>query len=126
MPEKNITVTVCGETFSLSSENDEEYVRELAEYVDSRLNEIIRARGGSLMSVSLRTALLTLNLADDLFKERQKNLQFEQTSISEYETAAIKRLIKENIGLLGEIESLKADLAKKQKELDDFIVIFGK
>ena len=151
LPEKNMQVTVCGETFSLASSNDEGYVRELAEYVDTRLNEIIRARGGSYMSMPLKTALLTLNLADDLFKEKRKGLpgpkagaagKDENFAFSEKiaglnallsaEKKLTGKLTEQNRRLASSIEALKADLSdalrentKLRRELEEFMNEFG-
>lgn len=62
-------VVIYNQTYSLRSEHDPEYIHELAEYVDKRMNEIARA---TMTVDSLRVAILAaLQIADELYQSRK-------------------------------------------------------
>jgi len=66
---KSLVVNIAGQRFSIRSDADEAYVQALAEYVDERLDEVHQ---GSRMVAPHRQAILAaLNIADELFQERQ-------------------------------------------------------
>ena len=50
-----IEVEVFGQTFTVNSEDDEEYVRQLASYVDQRMRQV---GGSSKTAVPLRVAIM--------------------------------------------------------------------
>ena len=69
MAKKSLVVNIAGQRFSIRSDADEAYVQALAEYVDERLDEVHQ---GSRMVAPHRQAILAaLNIADELFQERQ-------------------------------------------------------
>ncbi|HEY4681871.1 MAG TPA: cell division protein ZapA [Candidatus Acidoferrales bacterium] len=69
MPEpKSIRVEIYDQTYNLRGIEDEEYVRELAAYVDARMREISEA---TRTIDSLRLAVLAaLHIADELHSQR--------------------------------------------------------
>ena len=70
MAKNSLVVHIAGQRFSVRSDADEAYVQALAEYVDERLDEVHK---GSRMVAPHRQAILAaLNIADELFQERQK------------------------------------------------------
>ena len=59
-------VKIYGQFYDLTCEGREEYLRELADFVDSRMREITRSTG---TVDTLTTAILAaLNIADDYFQ----------------------------------------------------------
>ena len=61
-----IEVEIFGQTFTVNSEDDEQYVRKLASFVDQRMRQIT---GSAKVSVPLRIAIMAaLSIADDLSK----------------------------------------------------------
>ncbi len=69
MAEK-IEVRIFGSRYVLRDVGDGEYLRKLAKYVDTRMNELAVKRGNVS---ALRLAVLTaLNISDDLFREQEK------------------------------------------------------
>jgi len=67
MADNVIEVTILGRKMLLSTESDEDYVREIAEYVNEKM-ESIRDQSGS--TSSLNVAILTaLDIADEYFKQ---------------------------------------------------------
>ena len=68
-PSQSYKVVIYNQTYSLRSEHDQEYIHELAEYVDKRMNEIARA---TMTVDSLRVAILAaLQIADELYQARK-------------------------------------------------------
>ncbi|HET8675306.1 MAG TPA: cell division protein ZapA [Blastocatellia bacterium] len=68
-PSQSYKVVIYNQTYSLRSEHDPEYIHELAEYVDKRMNEIARA---TMTVDSLRVAILAaLQIADELYQARK-------------------------------------------------------
>jgi len=71
-----IEVEIIGQTFTVSSEDDEKYVRKLASFVDQRMRQIM---GSAKVTVPLRVAFMAaLSIADDLFKISQQETELRQ------------------------------------------------
>src|SRR3569832_2476160 len=70
MSEQTIRVEIYNQTYSIRSDGDNEYIQELAEYVDRKMREI---SSGTLTVDSLKVAILAaLHIADEL--HRLKNM----------------------------------------------------
>lgn len=70
--EKTIEIKVFGQTFTVKSDADEEHIRAVANYVNEKIEEILKkTRSVSTLNVAILTAL---NIADDLLREREKRL----------------------------------------------------
>lgn len=67
---RTIEVTIMGQKFMVRSEADEAYVRQVADYVNSKVDEVI----SSTRSVaSLNVALLAaMNITDEFFRYKKK------------------------------------------------------
>lgn len=63
-------VKILNQLYNIRSEDDPDYIRQLAEYVDQKLRQVSQ----STPSVdTLKVAILTaLNIADELFQAREK------------------------------------------------------
>ncbi len=70
---KTIKVTIFGKEYEVKGSTDEKYVEDLANYVDSVMRDISK-RSSSFSSGNV-AILAALNIADEMFKERQ---QFKQ------------------------------------------------
>ena len=67
-----VEIRVLGQNFSVKSDSDETHVREVARYVNEKIDEIMRkTKTVSSLNVAILTAL---NIADDLLKEREKRM----------------------------------------------------
>ncbi|MCZ8342732.1 MAG: cell division protein ZapA [Leptospira sp.] len=93
-PEK-ITKQIFGETYTIVGETSSDYIREVADYVELRLQEL---------AVSLPTAsktklavLCALNLADELFQMKSKSVQSSVDPNLEERTKKIISLLEEGI-----------------------------
>lgn len=67
---RSIRVTIFGREYNIRGGSDEDYVRELAEYVDSVMKDIAD-KAGTLSSGRI-AILAALNIADEMNKERQR------------------------------------------------------
>lgn len=66
---KATTVEIMGREYRIRGNADEQYVQEVARYVDAKLREVSQ---GSSMPASDRAAVLTaMNIADELFQLRR-------------------------------------------------------
>lgn len=65
---KAIEVTIMGQKFAVKSESNEDYVSEVAGYVDGKVSEVLNS---TKAVASVQVALLTaMNIADEFFKFR--------------------------------------------------------
>jgi cell division protein ZapA len=78
MDAKNVVqVQIFGHTYTIRGEADQDYIMEVAAYVDRKMREITdKLPVASLSKVAI---LASLNIADELFKERvQRDRQQQQ------------------------------------------------
>ena len=67
-----VEVNILGRKITLRAEGNEEYVREVAQYVDEKMTEAQRLGQTSPLNVAI---LAALNIADDYFKILGKQKQ---------------------------------------------------
>jgi len=69
--DKNVLkVRIYGAEYPVRGERDIQYIKELAEYLDTKMREV---NNNVRVDSSLRVAILAaLNITDELFQERQK------------------------------------------------------
>jgi cell division protein ZapA len=63
-----IRVNIFGADYSLMSDNDEAFVKEIARYIDDKMREIDKNQ--TVKSSSRIAVLAALNIAEELFQER--------------------------------------------------------
>ncbi|MBP5426315.1 MAG: cell division protein ZapA [Clostridiales bacterium] len=95
-----VEISISGYNYTLVGKEPVEYLHELAEYVDNRINRIMCSNN----NLGLKDAgvLTAFNIADELFKVRQ---EYEDGN----KIAALKK----------EIDELKCDNAKLKNELSE-------
>lgn len=64
-----VTVEIGGQTLLLRTQNDPEYVKSLAEFVDGKIQAL--ARNNPRLSISQLALLTAINLADDIHSADQ-------------------------------------------------------
>ncbi len=75
--QKPVEVTILGQKFVVKSESDEAYVREVASFVDQRMNDILqKTKSVSNLNVAILSAM---NIADEFFSFKKKKEQSIQT-----------------------------------------------
>jgi cell division protein ZapA len=86
--ERLVEIRVFGQTYTVKTDADENYIQEVAKYVNEKMEEVLKkTKSVSTLNVAILTAL---NIADDLLKEKER-----RTS------------------LLQEVEAKSKDLAEK-------------
>lgn len=68
----DIDITIGGKTFTLSGVESEEYLREVAAYLNGKIKEFSEDPAYWRLSNDLRNVMLQFNLADDYFKEHSR------------------------------------------------------
>ena len=69
MPANQLRVNIFGAEYVLKSDENQEYVIEIAKYVDQKMREIDRSQA---ISSNLKVAILAaLNIADELFQSKK-------------------------------------------------------
>ncbi len=63
-----VKVNIFGTDYSLVADNDENYVYEIARYVDDKMRDIDRSQ--NIKTTAKIAILAALNVADELFQER--------------------------------------------------------
>ena len=70
---KDINIKVLGHANTIKTSADEKYIKKLEKYVDSRVEEL-KGSGFDSKTQHLKIAILTcINIADDLFQEKENN-----------------------------------------------------
>ena len=73
MEQTNVTtVHIFGREYKIKGVADKSYIQKMATYVDQRMKEL--SKNSSLPSQERLAILAALNIADELFQERQKSL----------------------------------------------------
>lgn len=104
-----VTVRINGMDYNLKGKEDEAYLKELASYVEDKLQEILSKN--SKLSVSAASILTAINLADEAFKGQSELNEIQ----GNYENLKIA-----NRSFKKELEELlqKQDLIVKNKEVE--------
>jgi cell division protein ZapA len=105
-----VQVAIGGETVTFVSNEDEEYVRKLASYIDGKIQELSGAKNLHPVTKCLVAAI---NLADELFKERGRPPE-ESTTADRLE---IERLKSANEELVKKLDDAGDELFLTQDEL---------
>lgn len=67
---RSVEVTIDGKPIALKSDYEQAYLDGLANFVEERYKEVRTSRGGNPYS---QAVLACLNIADELFKEKERN-----------------------------------------------------
>jgi len=72
---KTTRVEIFGSEYSIRADADADYVKTIAAYVDTKMNEI--AQKQNIVSSTKVAILAAINLADEVFQERKRREQTE-------------------------------------------------
>jgi len=125
-PKNNTKVLINGNVYTLSGDESEEYIQRVALYINNKMDEIKHSDNGQLLNTRLLNVLLAINIADELFKERDlNNLMKEQSrdqdQVIENLKEQIFKLDQEKSGLVSKITLLENEVKTHKKELDDML-----
>ena len=71
-------VIIGGKSYTLSGSESAEYLQRVAFYINNKLSEYNKIESFRKQSTEFRNILLELNIADDLFKTKQKVADLEE------------------------------------------------
>lgn len=73
MAKKNsVEVLIDGKVYNLGGYESEEYMQKIANYINSKLEEVKKLESFPYQSIELRHVLMYINLGDEYFKSRKK------------------------------------------------------
>lgn len=73
-----VQVLIQGKILTLMGTESEEYMKKIASYIDNKMDEIRKSDNSKGISAGLASVLTSINVADDYFKELEKNILLEQ------------------------------------------------
>ncbi|MDF1618462.1 cell division protein ZapA [Petrocella sp. FN5] len=128
-PKNNTKVLINGNVYTLSGDESEEYIQRVALYINNKMDEIKHSDNGQLLNTRLLNVLLAINIADELFKERDlNNLMKNESKDKDQVIASLKEKIfksdQEKNDLVSKITLLENEVKTHKKELDEYIRIF--
>ena len=117
MNENKVKITICGKEYTLQTDEQPAYVKQLAKRLDTRITELLDAN--DTLSLSSAAILVGLTLMDDSYKTTSDidNIRgeirnyVEEAGKARAEADALRRLLDERER---EIESLKTELGLKE------------
>jgi len=119
---ERVRVRICGEDYTLRSNEDELYLQNLAHYCERKIEDLQSANATAAINERVRTHLVALNIADDYFKASAKAARM-STEQEKY-INEIGRMQQENMLLRERFHELQAEHARLQAEHDAFITEF--
>ena len=90
----SVTVTIYGHEYTLKGEADSDYVQKVAGFVDRKMKEV--ADNSTVASTAKVAILAAINIADELFRERQK--RHEALAMLDERTGQIAELLEREVG----------------------------
>jgi len=102
-----LTVTIAGQEFTLLSDNDEQYILKIAEYIDGKVNEVMQ---GTRCSVVNAAVLSCVNIADDYFRalDSSENLRRQ-----------LKEYIEDSTKAKNELAEARREITRLKKQLSE-------
>ncbi len=98
--ERLVEIRVFGQTYTVKTDAEEDYIQEVAKYVNEKMEEVLKkTKSVSTLNVAILTAL---NIADDLLKEKEK-----RTTLLREVEAKSKDLVEKIDIKIGGIEFVK-------------------
>ena len=92
----SVTVTIFGHEYTLKGEAEADYVQKIAQFVDRRMKEV--AESSTIASSTKIAILAAINIADELFRERQK--RHEALAMLDERTGHIASMLEKEVGKL--------------------------
>lgn len=122
MGKKNkIEAIIGGTVYVLQGEESQEYMQQVALYIDQKMNKVKKSDIGNRMSTTQIAMLTSINVADDLFKTKEK-LKLAETALQDQDLensnfySEFEKLEEENAALMDTIEQLQLELTKARME----------
>lgn len=88
-------VEIFGERYTLRSDDTPEYLQRVADYVDTKFRELVKQSPN--LAVSKVAVLVSVNIADELFKQNEEVHRREQDALARIDNI-VTLLRRENVG----------------------------
>lgn len=116
-----VRIRIAGKDHWIVGTESEEYIQKIGLYVDKKMGEIMEA-GDNNLSTVMSSVLVSINVADDYFKERDKaNQQKSKMNDLEKKMRELQNKVsvieKKSVRLEEEKTNLKLKLVEKETEL---------
>jgi cell division protein ZapA len=124
-----IKVLIDENVYELSSPESPEYIQKVAGYIDKKIKSVYSVKSEGSMNPRLKTLFISLNIADDLFKEKseverlQKRLEELEKSLKKSEEQK-KKSDEEVISLKSRLAVFESEANKARNELEEYIEAF--
>lgn len=114
----HVRVVIDGDVHELTSEETTEHIQTVARYIDDKIKTIYKQKANGYLNPRNRTLLIALNIADDLFKERETitKIQKENKDLTE----SLEEYLDENTNLRGQNALLTERVEQLEKEIKEF------
>lgn len=73
---RSVHVEIAGQRLSIKSDEGPQYVQQLADYIDAQLGRLTQGKRASAPNVQRVALLVAIQLADELFRERDLHRRF--------------------------------------------------
>ena len=126
---KSVKVVIDGDVYDLESDGRPEHLHSIADYINSKIKAIQKQQNSIYINTKLKSMFLALNIADDLFNERQLGVDIKKEhkelneSLSDYMDENAK-LQKENDQLKAKVAHLEQEIIDVKHELRQFLENF--
>ena len=121
---KKIEVVIGGRAYNLAGMESPEYIEMVAKYLDSKLNELKASSSPNIVYDESFPIILALNIADDLFKEKENKSNTSTVITKENENSVVADLSKRLNDQTKEMTELKNQYSIKVNDynilLDQF------
>jgi cell division protein ZapA len=104
---RSVHVEIAGQRLSIKSDEGPQYVQELADYVDAQLQRLTQGKRASAPNVQRVALLVAIQLADELFRERDLHRRF-RAHVAD-KLAALRQALDAHEANLGGLEVDLAD-----------------
>lgn len=118
----SVEVIINGEVITLMGVESEEYIQKIARYIDKKVSTLLREKKSLGTNAFMKTLLVSVNIADDLFKEREK-VQLLDAELAKY-MDEMGKMQEENFLLTEKIKEMQMQLFSAKRELDEYIEVF--
>ena len=115
-PTKPVEVVIGGKVYRLTGNDSEEYIQSVARYLNKKLVEISKHTTAGVEFTENYPIILALNIADDLFKERQKDKD-EKTDYDAEALSELSDMSNELVERTREIDALKKEISDKDNAI---------
>lgn len=110
-----IKISVDGKSFTLVGEETELHMQTVAAYINEKIGEIRKNAAAVKMDTSLAYVLTALNVADDYFKEKEKNAELEGRNLGL--CARLEELVFQLDEANAKLEAMEEKMAQQQEQM---------